>query len=81
MIGPTGKGEIIVCIPVALRPTPPTDQSPCTQEPCLLCEKLMWVSEKKKALRSKNGYSIYCIPCVVSRVNNFEVTDIGKMES
>lgn len=40
---------IIPCPPLSDYKEQPADQSLCTAEPCPLCKKDMWLSEKKKA--------------------------------
>lgn len=60
---------IVGCIPVSRLAQAPTDQSPCIKEKCPLCEKDMWVSEKKRAMRDKSpqNVEIYCFLCLVAQ--------------
>lgn len=76
------KQEMIIgCIPVSAQPTPPRDQKNCVIEPCPQCNTDMWVSEKKRALRSDK------IPCVcmicaakamVEHGVDFDMLDLNK---
>ncbi len=65
----------IGCIPVWASPTHPTDQSPCTLEACPHCDKTMWVSEKKYAMRDKSPDKVkmYCLYCLMYAVSESDI--------
>jgi len=56
----------IGCIPVSACPNHPVDQSRCVKITCPHCNKLMWLSEKKRKMINRNPDEIeaYCLDCL-----------------
>lgn len=61
------KMLITMCPPLDICKVAPPDQSPCILEKCPVCEKQMWISEKKRAMRAKNPDKVkaFCVRCVI----------------
>ncbi len=66
------KHFYIGCIPLSAMATHPTDQTPCIIEKCPECKKSMWVSEKKRLLKSKDpdAFRIVCFTCLAQHAVN-----------
>lgn len=62
------KHFYIGCIPLSAMKTHPKDQTPCVIRNCPECNEPMWVSEKKRLLKSKDpaAFRIVCFICLVS---------------
>lgn len=62
---------IIGCLPTAEMPTAPSDyDNPCKGN-CEQCKREVWLSDKKKAVRSVMPNSVYlCMYCVVEGITN-----------
>jgi hypothetical protein len=76
------KNGLIGCIPFADLNTPPVDQKDCTLEACPCCDKLMWLSARKKEfIKTNNNYMAYCFRCVIEQLGEtIEVMDISEMQ-
>lgn len=63
---PKYDGGVIGCLTLRSTRTSPTDQKNCTIENCEGCKEPIWVSEKKRALRTLNPkLATLCMDCAV----------------
>lgn len=79
------KNMIIGCIPCDVLENAPTDQSPCIKSECPLCEKSMWLSEKKIEKAKNLNVFVACFLCIANEaknqgmdLKNFELADFTK---
>ncbi len=62
---------IIMCPSLLLYPEPPKDQPGCELDNCPYCNKKMWISKKKRALRealAKKPLIVACYDCLTEMV-------------
>lgn len=69
------KVAVIFCAPQSLYPVPPKDVSKCELIDCTICNKPMWLSEKKKdwmkiSKAAKMKIILECYICFEKRVKN-----------
>lgn len=73
------KPRFIGCIPCYDSPLPPVDQFNCIKQPCMFCQKEMWVSEKKRTLIKKKPreFKVFCWPCIAFYCMQGAITESG----
>jgi transcription elongation factor Elf1 len=77
---------VIFCPPLSIFPIAPKDQPRCTEINCPHCNKHMWISEKKRAIKDsckKDGKDILlaCYVCFAKLViDNPELRDHVRVD-
>lgn len=78
------QNGLIRCIPFSVLKTPPPEQKDCTLERCPCCDKLMWLSARKKEfIKTNSNYIAYCFKCIIEQLGktiDIELVDISKIQ-
>jgi len=74
----------IGCIPLWSQKHHPTDRSPCIIKKCPSCKKEIWVSEKKRDMKTNNPtkVKIVCLTCIAQNaIDNGLEMDLVDLNS